>query len=96
MNREEILQTLRRLKPSLASRYKVKALALFGSAARDDRTPVSDVDVLVDFGEDASLFDLSGLGLLLEEELGCRVDVVPRRAVREEIRERVFREAVPV
>ncbi len=45
----------------------------------------SDIDVLVDFQEDADLLDLVGLGLFLEERLGRRVDVVPRKALRKEI-----------
>jgi len=61
--------------------------------------------VLVDFDERATLFDLAGLrrehsaerlGLFLEEQLGCAVDVVPRRALREEIREEVLLEAMEV
>lgn len=50
--------------------------ALFGSVARDDSAPGSDVDVLVDFRDDASLYDLSALWQELQDLLGCTVDVV--------------------
>ena len=96
INREQVLNTLRELKPELGTRYKVKTLSLFGSVARNEQMPTSDVDVLVDFDESATLFDLSGLGLFLEEQLDCQVDIIPRRALREEIRETVLREAVAI
>jgi hypothetical protein len=53
-------------------------------------------NLLVDFAEGATLFDLVGLGLFLEEKLGCPVDVVPRRALRREIRDEALNQAVPV
>jgi predicted nucleotidyltransferase len=56
----------------------------------------SDIDVLVDFQEDADLLDLVGLGLFLEEHLGRKVDVVPRKALRKEIRDSVLHEVVPL
>jgi hypothetical protein len=85
---------LRRLRPEIASRYRAKGIALFGSVVRGEQTAASDIDVLVDFDEAATLFDLTGLALFLEEQLGCRVDVVPRRALRAELRERVLNEAI--
>jgi predicted nucleotidyltransferase len=54
------------------------------------------VDLLVDFAAGVTLFDLVGLGLFLEEKLGCPVDVVPRRALRREIRNEALNQAVPV
>lgn len=96
LNTTQILTKLRTLKPEVLSRYRAQSLALFGSAARGTHTPTSDIDVLVDFDESATLFDLVGLGQYLEEQLECKVDVVPRRALRPEIRENVLREAVPV
>ena len=49
MNREEVLDILRTHKPTLAERFGVTDLALFGSFARDEATERSDVDVLVGF-----------------------------------------------
>jgi hypothetical protein len=95
-SQEQILRQLRRLKPGILARYHATGLALFGSVVRGEQTGGSDVDLLVDFDEAASLFDLTGLALFLEDELGLPVDVVPRRALRPEIRETVLNEAVPV
>jgi len=95
MNTEDLLVKLGVLKPEMAARYKVREIALFGSFVRGEQGGASDVDVLVDFEEGADLFDLVGLALFLEEELQRKVDVVPKRALRAELRETVLREVVP-
>jgi predicted nucleotidyltransferase len=50
----------------------------------------------VDFAAGATLFDLVGLGLFMEEKLGCPVDIVPLRALRRELRDEALSQAVPV
>ncbi len=69
----------------------IKALALthgahdvqvFGSVSRGDDGPASDVDLLVDFGPDASILDLVHLELDLRALLGCNVDVVARGGLK--------------
>jgi predicted nucleotidyltransferase len=94
LTRSQVMDLLRPLKPELAERYRVRELALFGSLARQEQGPTSDVDLLVDFAEGATLFDL--VGVVLEEKLGCPVDVVPRRALRREIRDGALNQAVPI
>ncbi len=94
MNTEQLLMRLRGLKPEIAARYKVKEIGLFGSFVRGEQGRASDIDVLVEFEERADLFDLVGLALFLEEELQRGVDVVPKRALRAELRESVLREVV--
>lgn len=93
---ESILEKLKSLKPVIVGRYKVKGIELFGSYVRQEQSAGSDLDVLVDFREDADLIDLIGLGQFLEEELHLTVDVVPRRALRPELREAVLQEALPI
>lgn len=93
---EEILRVLRAVKADVTIRFKARELALFGSVARAEHAECSDIDLLVDFAEGADLFDLVGLALYLEERLGRRVDVVPRHALRPELRDAVLRELVPV
>lgn len=87
---------LRSLKPEAIRTYKVRNIALFGSAARSQQGAASDVDVLVDFADDADLLDQVGLSIMLEERLGCPVDVVPRRALRPEIADSVLGSVVAV
>ena len=96
INADSILTTLKKLKPVIATRYKAKEIGLFGSFARGEQTANSDIDLLVEFEEGADLFDLVGLANYLEEALQQKVDVVPKRALREELRESVLREVVAV
>ena len=84
--REKILQ--------IAARYGARNVRLFGSTARGDLRPESDVDLLVDLEPDRSLFDLGGLLSEVSELLGCEVDVVTEKGLRPRIREQVLREAV--
>ncbi len=82
------------LRDVVKSKYKADIVGIFGSVSRGEETEDSDVDVLVKFHERATLFDMVGLSLFLEENLGMRVDVVPYDAVREELKEEIFREVV--
>ena len=93
---EELLARLRELKPTIMKRYKAKEIELFGSIVRGEQSGASDIDLLVEFEEAADLLDLTGLAIFLEEELGQKVDVVPKRALREELRQSVHREALRV
>ncbi len=95
-NTDSILATLKELKPVIAARYKAKEIGLFGSFARGQQNAASDIDVLVEFEEGADLFDLVGLADYLEEAFQQKVDVVPKRALRAELREAVLREVVAV
>lgn len=92
--REDLLTKLKDLKPYLRTRYHVQEIGLFGSFARAEQTTASDVDILVDFAEDASLFDLVGLERFLTERLGRKVDVVSRGALKEELRSPILQEVV--
>lgn len=94
--RDDILTTLRALRDELNTRFRVREISLFGSVVHEKETPLSDIDLLVDFDEQASLFDLVGLGLYLEETFGCKVDVVPKESLRPEIRDVVLAEAIVV
>jgi predicted nucleotidyltransferase len=92
MQYEDLFIKLKKLRPILAKRYKAKEIGLFGSFVRGEHTPNSDVDLLVDFEEDADLFDMMGLALYLEDELQRKVDIVPKRALRAEIQGAVLQE----
>jgi predicted nucleotidyltransferase len=75
MTRDQVLQILRERKPELAAQYGMTRLALFGSVAQDRATETSDVDVVVEMRK-PDLFYLVHIKALLEEVLGCPVDVV--------------------
>lgn len=95
-HKQEILKKLRGLKDEIRANYKVKEIGLFGSFFREEQDEKSDIDILVDFEDDADLFDLCGLGIFLEEKLHRKVDVVPRRGLRSELKESVLREVAPL
>jgi uncharacterized protein len=74
----------------------VKALELFGSVARDQAGPQSDVDFLVEFAIEPTLFDVLRVQHYLEDLLGCAVDVGTRAALKAHLREPVTKDAVRV
>ena len=96
MNRTEVLDILRTHKPTLADRFGVTELALFGSFARDEATDGSDVDILVRYDGPATSKSYFGVQFYIEDLLGRRVDLVTHKALRSELRPYVEREAVNV
>jgi uncharacterized protein len=88
----------RRRKAIIEAALKRRAhnVRVFGSVARGEDTPISDVDLLVDLKRGVGLLDLVGLERELSELLGVDVDVVPADTLKPRMRERVLREAVPL
>ena len=80
MNREEILQLLRREKPRLFEKYPLRRLALFGSFARAEQTETSDIDIIADVDPSIGLRFVT-LAEELEDILHCKVDLISMRAV---------------
>jgi len=72
----------------------VKKLYVFGSCARREETPKSDIDFLVKFNSDASLLDLIGLHDNLQSFLKKPVDVISHNGIHPFIKEQVLKEAV--
>lgn len=70
----------------------VARLGVFGSVARDEAGPDSDIDVLVDFHTTPNLWDFVGLKRRLEEILGAKVDLLTANGLKPRIRERVLRD----
>jgi predicted nucleotidyltransferase len=77
-------------------RLGVEMLSLFGSVAREEARPNSDIDVLVDFKEKATFDQYMDLKFFLEDLLGSRVDLVTRNALRPSMRPSVEQEAIRV
>lgn len=93
---EEIRTTIRQHQEVLAERYGVRVVGLFGSYVREEQRRRSDLDLLADILRPVSLLELVGAELYLSEVLGVKVDLIPKRAVREELRETIFKEAVAI
>jgi uncharacterized protein len=96
MDRQRALTLLTEHKPELVRRFGVLRLALFGSVARDAATASSDVDVLVAFDGPATSARYFGLQFYLEDLLGCPVDLVTEKALRDRLRPFVERDAVAI
>jgi predicted nucleotidyltransferase len=86
--REEILR--------VAAKHGASNVRLFGSVARGEAGPESDVDLLIALEPRRSLMDHVALLQDLEDMLSRKVDVVNEKALHQCIRERVLREAIPL
>jgi hypothetical protein len=93
MTRSTVLATLQAHAPDLR-RFGVRRLDLFGSVARDDDGPASDVDVLVEFDHPVGLFAVVRLQDFLQRLLGRPVDVTTAGALGPDMQARVAAESV--
>lgn len=92
MTRDDILRAIAEHRDELRAMH-VRELALFGSHARGDASPESDIDFLVEL--EAKTFDVyMDVKEYLERLFGRRIDLVMKSALKEELRESVLREAV--
>ncbi len=96
MSMRQFLQEKRDDILSIAAQHGACNIRLFGSTARGEDTPESDVDILVDTGPTTSSWFPAGLILDLEQILGRRVEIVTEKGLSPYLRERVLREAVPL
>ncbi len=76
--RQEIAEVL--------TRHGVSNPRIFGSVARGDERPGSDLDLMVEFAPGTSLLDIIGIQLELEDLLGVPVDLVPTSGLKERVR----------
>ena len=81
---------------NIASHYKIFNIKLFGSVLRNEDNAESDIDFLVECGDDCSLFDLISLKYDLEDILGRKIDVVTPDSVHWTIRAKILQEARPI
>lgn len=90
----EILKSRREEILRIASRHGARNVRVFGSTARGEAGPDSDLDLLVELEPERSLMDHVALIQDLEDALAIKVDVVNEKALHRHIRERVLQEAV--
>lgn len=92
LKKAEIIDLIGSVKQEIFKKYKVKKIGIFGSLVRGELRENSDIDILVQFQEKADLFDFLGLALFLEEKLHHRIDVVPERALRPELKDGILKD----
>lgn len=80
----------------LAARYGASHIRIFGSVARHTADEGSDIDFLVELEPGRTLFDLGGLSYDLGQLLGKHVDVCTVNLLRDQVRNRILAEAVPL
>ncbi len=91
MNADQIIERIQRLRPRLEA-LGVASLGLFGSAAPGEERDESEVDTLIAFDGPATFDQYMDVKLLLEDDLGRRVDLVTEQGLREALRPTVERE----
>jgi uncharacterized protein len=97
MTREDIIAKLKETSPVLRAEG-VTALSIFGSRARGDARSDSDLDVLIDVDPRArfSLVNLSGVGLIIEDQIGIPTQVTLRRSLSERMAHRIADDLIQV
>ena len=93
---EEVLNSLKALKPDLKESFGVKSLGVFGSYALGDTKRNSDLDLLVEFDRASTMFEFVRLERHLAKVLGVKVDLVMKTALKPEIGKLILAEVVPV
>jgi predicted nucleotidyltransferase len=97
MNRRDAIEKLTQQADALRA-LGATSLYLFGSVARDEAQPESDLDLFIDYDLDKkfSLFDLVGIKLFLEEELQADVDVTTRNSLHPKLKDRIEGSAIRI
>jgi predicted nucleotidyltransferase len=96
MRSHDVKSKLEKLKPVLRERYQVKTIGFFGSYARGEQSQKSDIDVLVEFveGNSVDLFDFIELEDFLSKELGIKVDLATKNALKHLIKDEILKETI--
>lgn len=78
----DIKKVLEQIKPELESKFHVQQIGLFGSVVRDDFSPSSDIDIIVDFSQPVGI-EFVDLANFIESKLKRQVDLVSRNGIKE-------------
>jgi hypothetical protein len=94
--KEKQIEDIKKKVLSIFKKYGVRKASLFGSVVRGEATENSDIDILVEIGNNISLLDFVGLKLELEEVLGRRVDLGEYDTIKPIIKDRILSEQVAI
>lgn len=87
--RSQIEEKLKKLKPILVAKFHVSQLGYFGSYATGEQTESSDIDIIVEFSQPIG-WNFFALEKFLEEEFGTKVDLVTRKALKQQLKEDIL------
>ncbi len=96
MQLKKIKEILKKHENELREKFGIREIMIFGSTVRGEATEKSDVDILAEFEKDISLLGLVKAELYISRLLGIKVDLIPKEDLREELKDRILREAVPI
>ena len=91
--RSDVMQTLSMHHHDL-KRLGVKSLRLFGSVARNEARPDSDIDFLIEFISEPSFFELFEVQYFLEDLFHCKIDLGMEESLKEHLREPVLKDVI--
>lgn len=94
MTIENIREIIDKNKKTLEGKYKIKSIGIFGSMARGEDETDSDVDILIEFNESPDIFQFIELEGFLGKLIGMKVDLVTRKALKSQIKDKILKEAV--
>ena len=93
-NSNEIKEIIRQHKKILEKKFKVKKIGVFGSYVRGEENKKSDLDVLVEFKKPVGIFAFMNLEEYLEKQIGIKIDLVSKGALKTHIGERILKEVI--
>ena len=93
-NLDEIKEILEKHKDEVKEKYKVRIVGIFGSYIHGEQKSESDIDLLAEFDEPISLFGLVRAEIYLSEILQIKVDLIPKKDLRPELKETILKEAI--
>ena len=96
MSLDYVKSHIKGLKPYLDEKYSVCDIYIFGSFARGEQTDTSDIDVLVDFRKTPDLLTFIEIEDFISKNLHHKIDLVPKRKLKEQLKEQIMDEAIAI
>jgi predicted nucleotidyltransferase len=81
---------------SILIKHGIKRISVFGSYARNEATPKSDLDLIVEFPKGITLLDHVGIEMELSEALNMKIDLLSRNGISPYIKDQVLKEAIVI
>lgn len=95
-NINQIKSLIKKDKESIKNAFRVKSIGVFGSMARREEKPNSDIDILVEFSQTPGFFKFLDLEKQLTELIGRKVDLVTKNALKPALKEDILKEVIYV